>query len=236
VATERNELADALGDVAAGRSDPAAIGRLTAVVGRSARAAGVGALASGRWLAETLIDVAPRIPVRDLETLRAHHGGATGDTLADQLIRAATRASMAVGAAAGALAAAEQLAPPAWVALPLELVVETLAVAAIEMKLVAELHEVFGQPITGSAGDRATAVVRSWAERRGVTPATLLRRGGLGRSARNELVRLVRRRLVRRLGRNLATLAPLMIGAVAGAAVNRRATKDLADAIVRDLR
>src|SRR5690606_23536679 len=35
----------------------------------SARRAGRGAVASGRWLAETVLDVAPRLPVRDAETL-----------------------------------------------------------------------------------------------------------------------------------------------------------------------
>ena len=193
----------------------------------SARAAGAGALASGRWLAETVIDIAPRIPIRDLETLRQHHNGLAGAALADEVIRAATRSSAAVGAAAGALAGAEELAPPAWLALPLDLLVETVAVAAIEMKLVAELHEVYERPVPGPAGDRAMAIVQAWAERRGVT--------GSRRGARGELVRLVRRRLLRRLGRNLSTLAPLLIGAVAGAEVNRRATRSLGQAIADDL-
>jgi hypothetical protein len=235
-----DDLRDALGAMAAGEgaSGPT-LERAGRALARSARAAGAGAVASGRWLAELLIDTAPRIPIRDAATLVAHHDGHAGDDLAADLIRAASRSSAAVGATAGALASAEELAPPAWLAIPLELVVETLAVAAIEMKLVAELHEAYGRPITGSAGDRATMIVRAWAERRGVSPSTLLQRRGvsdaLGRGARNELVRLVRRRLMRRLGRNLSTLAPLLIGAVAGAEVNRRATRALGEAIADDL-
>lgn len=193
----------------------------------SARAAGAGAVASGRWLAETVIDIAPRIPIRDLETLRMHHPGLVGETLANEVIRNASRASAAVGAAAGALASAEELAPPAWLALPLELMVETVAVVALEMKLVAELHEVFEVPIRGTTAERATAVVRAWAERRGV------RRGG---GARTEVSRLVRRRLIRRFGRNLSALAPLLIGAVAGAEANRRAARALGAAVTEDLR
>ncbi|HZN13497.1 MAG TPA: hypothetical protein VFB78_04460 [Acidimicrobiales bacterium] len=234
-----DDVGRAIGDLASGDTDPSAWARAARVLSRSARAAGAGAVASGRWMAELLIDAAPRIPVRDLETLRAHHPGKTGADLAAELVRTATRSSAAIGAAAGALASAEELAPPTWVALPFELVVETLAIAALEMKLVAELHEAFEQPVTGTPSDRASAIVKAWAERRGVTPSTLMRRGGvtdtLGRGARNEVVRLVRRRLVRRLGRNLSTLAPLLIGAAAGAEVNRRATRDLAEAVTRDL-
>ena len=212
---------------------------MTALATSAVRSAGGRAAMSATWLAETVLDLAPRIPVRDLATLEEHHPGLEGPALADALIRAAGRASAGVGAAAGALASAEELAPPAWIALPAELVVETLAVVAIEMKLVSELHEVFHRPVTGTPSERAVAVGRAWAERRGVSPAAVLRGRGmsdsLGRGARNELVRLIRRRLLRRLGRNLSTLAPLLIGAVAGAYVNRRATHDLGEAVARDL-
>ena len=127
---------------------------------------------------------------------------------------------------------AEEFAPPAWISLPFELIVETVAVAAIELKLVAELHEVYGRPVQGSAGERTIALVRAWAERRGVNAVTLATSGGvadaLGRGTRHELTRLVRRRLIARVGRNLSSLAPLLAGAVAGAEVNRRATVSLA--------
>jgi len=213
---------------------------MTALAASAIKGIGARTATSASWLAETLLDLAPRIPVRDQATLYGQHPGLRGDALAAALTRTAARASAGVGAAAGALASAEELAPPAWVALPLELVVETLAVAAIEMKLVAELHEVYDRPITGPASDRAIAVARSWAERRGISPAAVLKGRGitdsLGRSARNEVVRLLRRRLLRRMGRNLSTFAPLLIGAVAGAAVNQRATRAVGEAISKDLR
>jgi hypothetical protein len=232
------KVGDELGRVVTNPSRTA-MTALTKALGQSARNAGGVAVASGRWLAEVLVDVAPRIPIRDQATLQAHHEGRTGAELAGELITAASRTSAGVGAAAGALMTAEQFAPPAWVAIPLELVVETLAVAAIEMKLVAELHEAYGRPVPGSAKDRSTAILLAWAGRRGVTPAVLARRGGLsdalGRGTRHELIRAVRRRLVARMGRNLSTLAPLFIGAVAGAEVNRRATLALGEAVVRDL-
>jgi uncharacterized protein (DUF697 family) len=230
---------DELGRVASGDVDAAGLARLTKALAGSAKVAGARAVASGRWLAEQLVDNAPRIPVRDLRTLQAHHGGLSGAALAGELIRTASRASAAVGGAAGALMSAEELAPPTWVALPLELMVETLAVAAVEMKLVAELHEVYGRPVPGSSTERATAIVRAWAERRGVTPDLLARPGAvsdvLGRGTRNELIRIVRRRLLQRAGRNLSSLAPMLVGAVAGAEVNRRATRSLGEAVVRDL-
>ena len=233
------ELEDALGDVAAGKADRDTLGRLAKLLAQSARVAGASAVASGRWLAGVVIDTAPRIPVRDLATLEAQHGGLSGAALAGELIRNASRTSAAVGAVSGAVVSAEQLAPPAWVAIPLELVVETLAIAAIEMKMLAELHEVYGRPVAGNPSERAAAIVRAWAERRGVTPAVLAKPGGLsnvfGRGSRNELIRLVRRRMLARLGRNLSTLAPMFAGAVAGAEVNRRASRALGEAVVRDL-
>jgi len=230
---------DDLAGIASGVVDGASLARLTRSLAGSARTAGARAVASGRWLAEQVVDNAPRIPVRDLATLRQHHAGLSGAALAGELIKTASRSSATVGATAGALMSAEELAPPAWLALPLELMVETLAVAAVEMKLVAELHEVYGRPVRGAAADRAAAIVRAWAERRGVTADLLAHPGAvadvLGHGTRNELVRIVRRRLLQRAGRNLSSLAPMLIGAVAGAEVNRRATRALGEAVVRDL-
>ena len=232
---EEDDVARALG----GEGDRHALIALARALSASARAAGAGAVTTGRWAAEWLVDNAPRIPVRDLATLRAHHGGKEGAALAAELIGGASRLSAAFGAAAGGLIAVQELAPPAWLAIPFELVAETVAVAAIELKLVAELHEAYGRPVTGSRGDRSLALLQAWAERRGVSPTTLAHPGGvaeaLGRGARHQVVRLVRRRMAGRLGRNLTTLAPLLAGAVAGAELNRRATRALGEAVGRDL-
>lgn len=185
-----------------------------------------------------VVDVAPRIPVRDRATLETEYG-LDGRALADELVRRASRTSAAVGAASGVLIGAEVMAPPAWTLVPLHLVVETVAVAVVELRLLAELHEAYGRPVPGGPDQRSAALLRAWAERRGVTPAIL---GGpaavadaLGRGARKELVRLVRRRVLARLGRNLSTVAPLLAGAAAGAQLNRRATLAFAAAVRRDL-
>jgi hypothetical protein len=117
------------------------------------------------------------------------------------------------------------------------LIVETLAVAAVEMKLIAELHEVYGRPVPGRGRDRGLLLARAWAEGRGVRAAALVTPTGLSAllsvGARRQAVKLVRRRLVRRTA--LTALAPLLAGAVAGAEVNRRGTRSLAAAVVGDL-
>lgn len=219
--------------------DRAAVGRFVVGLARSARAAGAGAVVTGRWLAELVLEYAPRMPIRDLQTITAHHNGLTGAALAADLIRSSSRSSAAVGAATGALVSAGELAPPSWVVIPFELAAETVLIALIEIKLIAELHEVYGHPVQGAAGSRAGALVRAWAERRGVSADLLATPGGLadalGRGTRNELTRLLRRRLAGRMGRNLSSLAPLLTGAIAGAEINRRATKGLGEAVVRDL-
>jgi hypothetical protein len=234
-----DEHDEALDDLASGELTPTSIVRIGRVLTRSARGAGSRAVASGRWMAGTALDVAPRIPVRSLDVLVAQHDGLTGPALADELVRRAARTSGAVGAAVGAVMGAEELAPPAWLTLPIELVIETLAVTAIEMKLIAELHEAYGSPLAGTPTQRGTAIVKSWADRRGVTALTLVAGGGLaeviGRHGRDQLVRVLRQRLIRRMGRNVTSLAPFLIGAVAGAIVNRRATHALGKAIAADL-
>jgi hypothetical protein len=208
-------------------------GRLVRLLSVSARRAGAGGLASGRWLADTVTAVAPHVPIRDLETLRRHHHELHGERLADSLVRASALSTAGVGAAGGALAAIEFAAPPLLLTVPAQLVAETVVVAAIEVKLIAELHEVYGVQVQGTGTQRALVFLQSWVKRRGVDPlkpgsATL----ALGFAARQAL----RRRLLRTLGRHLSTLGPFLTGAVAGGALNRTATRRLADEIRADLR
>jgi hypothetical protein len=237
-------LTDEADDTAAGPPDPTTTARLaslTAALGRSARSAGTGAVASGQWLAQTVVDLGGQLPVRSPEALSMRYGVVIGDGLDEALIKSAARASASIGAAAGTLVAAEELLPPAWLMVPLEILVETALVASVEMKLIGELHEVYAQPVVEPPGLRAYALGRAWAERRGVGPALLVSgspalAGTLGYQARREVIRLVRRRVVRRAGVNLSGLAPFLIGAAAGAALNGRATRILGEAVREDLR
>ncbi|WP_017540575.1 hypothetical protein [Nocardiopsis halophila] len=210
------------------------IARLARALSQGARAAGVRGAAGGRWLTDVFADeIAPRIPVRDLDTLARHHKGLTGDELADILVRNAANTTTAVGAAGGALAAAQFTAPPLLLTAPAQLVAETVVVAAVEVKLIGELHEVYGAGATGGAVRRHAGYVQSWAYRRGIDPmsASESLTAALGAAAKVAL----RKRLMRVLGRHLTTLGPYLTGAVAGGALNRTATVALARAVRADL-
>jgi hypothetical protein len=187
----------------------------------------------GRRLVDVVIEVAPHIPVRDRMTLRAHHHDMDGDALAAALIATSSRVTGAIGAAGGLLSTIEMAAPPTLLSAPVQIAAETLAVVAVELKLVAELHEVYGHVPSGTPSVRAAAYLGSWSRRRGIDPfATTSLTGVVGGAARREL----RQRLLRRAGRNVTTVVPFLAGAVAGAALNQRETRRLGDQIVRDLR
>ncbi|WP_228646688.1 hypothetical protein [Microtetraspora sp. AC03309] len=209
------------------------LGRLSRVLVDSAKKAKVAGPERGRWLADVFMNIAPRLPIRDAATLQRHHYGLTGEQLADDLVRTAAKGTMAVGAVGGALAAAQFAAPPLLLSAPAQLVAETLVVAAIEVKLLAELHEVYGVQVPGNGTQRATAFAVAWARQRGVNPlapgsATL----AIGAAAKTAL----RNRLMRTLGRHFTTLGPFFTGAIAGGTFNRVATKKLAQAVRADLR
>ncbi len=181
------------------------------------------------WLVEAALDVGTKLPVRDRDTLHAHHPWLSDDAIAESLIRTAARSTAAIGAAGGALAAAEFVAPPTLLGAPVQLVTETLAVVTIELKLVAELHNLHGITVPGSPRERATAYAIAWARRRGADSLGIT---GLGQAARREL----QNRMLRRLGRTSATMAPMLAGAAAGAALNARETHKLGEKLTKDLR
>jgi hypothetical protein len=173
------------------------------------------------------VGTAPRLPVRDLAALRAQFPDRSPEELADALIESASRASAAVGIAVGAWAVLP--VPPA---AGVEIATETLAVVSIEIKLVAELHEVYGLRAPGGVIDRMTAYVAAWAQRRGVALAP----GGLVLAAGSPLARQLQRRLAGRAGRSVVSLGPLLTGAAAGGLINRRETRKLGHMLRDDLR
>ncbi|MEW1859158.1 hypothetical protein AB0399_02030 [Streptomyces sp. NPDC088194] len=201
---------------------------VTRGVGGGARASGRLAKAGAGSVAERLLETAPRIPVRDLGTLRAQFPGLGPDEIADRLISAAVKGTMTVGAGVGA--AAMLPVPPA---MPTELATETLGVAAVEYKLIAELHEVYGLRVPGNVRERATAYLWSWTEQRGIDALKLSTLNvALGTSMKREM----RQRLLRRSLRHMPALTPFMIGAAVGAVMNRRDTRKLAKRVRKDLR
>ncbi|MER6213722.1 hypothetical protein ACWC5F_10300 [Streptomyces sp. NPDC001272] len=180
------------------------------------------------YIADLIIENAPRVPVRELATLRAQFPGLGPDQLADKLIAGAANATSTVGASVGA--AAMLPVPPA---IPAELAAEITAVAAIELKLIAELHEVYGQRPPGTLKDRSLAYLTAWTEERGVDltkPTTL--NAALGGQVKREL----RQQITKRTVRNLPMLMPFMVGATVGAVMNRRDTRKLAEKVRADLR
>lgn len=209
------------------------LGRLARDLVASARTAGHRAVLGGSWLVDVLADTVPRVPVRDAAALRAQHPGLSDDDLAQLLIAGAAKVTGAVGVAGGALAAVELAAPPTLLSIPAQIAAETLLVAAVEVKLIAELHEIYGMPATGGTTARAQSYLVSWSHRRGIDP---LAPGALRMTLGGPAKAALRRRLFRRGARNVSTLGPLLSGAVAGSVVNHRETRRVGEQVRDDLR
>ncbi|GAA3480458.1 hypothetical protein [Streptomyces yanii] len=211
-----------------GRTEPVTgAGRLQSVK-RGVRKGGESARTAIGHIADRIVETAPRVPVRDLATLRRQFPGLGPEELADKLVAGACKGTATVGAGIGA--AAMMPVPPAMFT---ELAAEITGVAAIEMKLVAELHEVYGLRPPGGLTQRSTAYLTSWTEERGIDvthPTTI--DTALGGRMKREL----RQQIVKRMMRNLPNLIPFMVGAAVGAMMNRRDTKKLAERVRKDLR
>jgi hypothetical protein len=224
------QVAELAGELSEARSESRrrrlALG-LPRLAGRGRRSAWTGLRSGGRWLTAQVLAMAPRLPVRSVETLRRQFPGRNPEEIADALIEGAARASAGVGAAVGA-----SMVLPVVPAVPVEIGVETLAVVGIELKLVAELHEVYGVRAAGSRVDRMMSYVDAWAHRRGIGLAP----GGLVLAVGSPLRRQLERRLIARAGRSATSLGPLLTGAAAGALLNRRETRKLGREIRDDLR
>jgi len=197
------------------------------ITGRGTRAVRRRAGSGSGWLVGQVVAMAPRLRVRNQATLRAQFPGQSAEKIAGALIERAAHAAAAAGAGAG-MAAALPVLP----AFPAEVVAETLVVVGIEIKLVAELHEAYGIPAPGNFAERMSAYLAAWAHRRGV----FMIEGGLILAAGSPMARLLRRRLIARVGRSAVSLGPLLTGATAGAMLNSRETKKLGRDIQRDLR
>lgn len=233
-----HDLGKTVAELTADDIEPAGRRRLLGRLVDDVRRRGLGQVfrpkAAIRWMTDVVGDIAPHVPVRDLATLRSHFDGLDGDELAERLIRNAARSTAGVGAAGGGVASLQWTVTPTLLSAPVLLTAETIAVVAVELKLIGELHEIYGLPITGSAGQRASTLLQSWASQRGVNP--LVPGVGvasvLGTAARKEL----QSTLLRRFGRNLTTMGPLLTGAAVAGYLNRRATRKLGDELTKDLR
>ena len=224
-AADRRRLTASL--AAAAHSGARATGRGVRAARRGMGSARRGMGSGGRRLATQVVAMAQRLRIRDQAALRAQFPGKSSEEIADALIEGAARASAAVGGAVGAWAALPVL--PAY---PVEIATETLALIGIEIKLVAELHEAYGTPATGTPVERMTAYVAAWAHRRGVFMVPT----GLVLAAGSPLARRLRWRLATRMSRSVFSLGPLLTGAFAGAMLNRQETRRLGHSVRTDLR
>jgi hypothetical protein len=233
---EDTEIGRTVAALTADDLEPAGRRKLLGRLVNDVRRRGLGQLfrpkAALRWMADVVGDVAPHVPIRNLETLQQHFPGLDEDDLAERLIRNAALGTAGIGAAGGGVASLEWVATPTLLSAPVLLAAETVAVVSIELKLIGELHEVYHQPIAGK--HRAATLIQAWAGQRGVNP--LVPGVGvasvLGTAARKEL----QGTLLRRFGRNLTTMGPLLTGAAVASYLNRRATKSLGDKLQKDLR
>lgn len=236
--SKKDELALAVAGLAESDLDKASRARLLGRLVSGLKERGFKGLFAPRkaigWIVDAVSDLAPHIPVRTLPTLREHYPGLEGDALAERLVRNASRATAGVGALGGGIASVEWAAPPTLLTTPVLLATETVAVVAIELKLIGELHEVYGHSLTGSMTDRAMTLLQSWAGRRGINPMVP---GGsiavvLGTATRKQLRDMV----LKRFGRNLTTLGPFLTGAAVASYLNKRQTRKLGEDVARDLR
>ncbi|MFE2062818.1 hypothetical protein ACFXDH_10475 [Streptomyces sp. NPDC059467] len=231
------EPAAGRGDLPVPADEPAPVARRRAAVIRDkavdmaregARMGGSRAKAGLAYLADRIIEIAPRVPVRDLAALRRQFPGLGPEQLADKLVAGAAGATSAVGAGIGA--AAMLPVPPA---MPTELAAEITGVAAIELKLIAELHEVYGVRPPGSLKARSTAYLSSWSGERGID---VMRPSTINNALGGQMKRELRQQIMKRVVRDLPNLMPFMVGAAVGAVMNRRDTRKLAARIRTDLR
>jgi hypothetical protein len=205
-----------------------------AALAASARRAGRRAVLSGRWLADTVVEVAPRLPVRDAATLSAHHDGLTGDELARSVVRGGGRVTGGIAAATGGVITAQEVSVAGLLLVPFELAALTALVVVTEVKVVTELHHVAGRALPGGPRRRTEAAIVSWMSGRAAPPTELsatVRGDLLGRAGRQQLAQHLRARFTR----NLTALAPLLTGAVAAGYLNRKATLAIGTQVARDL-
>lgn len=198
-----------------------------ALAGRARSVTERGVRVNGRNLVDEVVALAMRLPIRDRQTLHAQFPGRSPDEVATALVRAAVRSTGAVGAAVGASAVL-----PFVPAYPVEVAAETVSVVGIEIKLVAELHEVYGLGVAGTLPERISRYLAAWAGH----GSAMLGPGSLALAAGSPLRKRVSRRLARQAGRNTLTLAPLLTGAALGTILNRRETRRVARRVLANLR
>ncbi|MEV6521789.1 hypothetical protein AB0M43_07625 [Longispora sp. NPDC051575] len=99
--------------------------------------------------------------IRGRSTLLAEFPGLGEGEIGQLLIDTAVKRSRAIGAIGNM-----PLPGKAAVLLPVKAVSQGIAVAVVEAKLIAELHELHGQPVSGHAAERTLEYLRIWVDLR----------------------------------------------------------------------
>jgi len=187
----------------------------------------------GALIGDLLAAAAPRLPIRDAARLRAAYPGLSDGEIADLLVARAAKMTSRIGQAVGGLSAAHWFAPASLLAIPIELGAETVLVAGVEVVLIGELHELHGRAAAGDARDRAAAYLASWSGQRSVDGPGAV---GLGSLLGTAGMRALSKRVTRKMTGAVPGAAPFLIGAAVAGRGNRRATENLADRVLADLR
>jgi hypothetical protein len=178
--------------------------------------------------------IAPRLPIRDRPTLARHLHTDDSERMADLLVRNASGATAVAGTVGGVFVLPARSGPALIAAIPIRVAAETLVVAMIELKLIGELHEVYGLPLAGTPAQRGTTALKLWASHRGlhITDA-----GGLVATLSQMARTPTTRRAAAAMSGKAMGRKGLRLGAgVAGAVDNRRSTVMLGDRVRAELR
>jgi hypothetical protein len=179
--------------------------------------------AARRRATDRLLTTLPSTRARSYDELRARYPDSTPDQVAEKLVSSATRASAVVGAATGTWALL-----PLVPALPLDVAGNSLAIAAIEVRLIAELHQAYAVPDPDEPTGGTVAALAGWGEKR----RALIAPGSVALAVSSPL----RGGLLRILGRRTLSPAAVAAGAAGSALLNGYQTRRLGRAVIADLR
>lgn len=209
----------------------------------AASAPGSAGQRSSRWapqmvsvarMREIARSIAPRLPIRDHPTLVRHLNTDDIERMADLLVRNASSATAVAGTVGGVFVLPARSGPALIAAIPIRVAAETLVVAMIELKLIGELHEVYGRPLAGTTSQRGTTALKLWASHRGIH---IFDTGGLVATLSQMARTPTTRRAAAAMSGKAMGRKGLRLGAgVAGAVDNRRATVLLGDRVRAELR
>lgn len=178
--------------------------------------------------------IAPRLPIRDRPTLVRHLRTDDSERMADVLVRNASSATAVAGTVGGVFVLPARSGPALIAAIPIRVAAETLVVAMIELKLIGELHEVYGLPLAGTSSQRGTTALKLWASHRGIHISDA---GGLVATLSQMARTPTTRRAAAAMSGKAMGRKGLRLGAgVAGAVDNRRSTVMLGDRVRAELR